>query len=149
MFCPKCGSVNDDLNKWCTMCAYSFEEKQKTAEDAVEETYVKSVPDYIDETAEDENCRCEQEKTEIRHYMGWSVIAAVLGSVVFGVVAVIFSGITKTELAVGNTDKARIYSEHTRLFCLVSLSVAIVKVIFIALALAIFFSMSEMPLFLF
>lgn len=150
MVCPRCGKNNDDLNKWCIECGYMLEEKPENTESAVcEDSIAEGVPEYITEAIINENNTCEQKTKKIRHYMGWSIIAAVFGSIVFGIVAVIFSGITKVELASGNIEKAEAYSKHTKLFCLISLSVAIVKVIFIILTLMIFFSMSEMSLFLY
>ncbi len=150
MFCPKCGSHNEDTNNWCIMCGYKFEEKQENTECSLfDAETVEILPEFAAEETDPEIIFPESEPQKIRHYLGWSIIAAILGSIVFGIAAVIFSGITKAELAAGDIDKAKVYSEHTKFFCLISLSVAIVKFIFVVAALLIFLSTSQMPLFLY
>lgn len=150
MFCPRCGSRNEDTNNLCIMCGYKFEEKQEETEClAADADTVEALSEFAAEETASEIICLEPESQKIRHYLGWSIVAAILGSIVFGIAAVIFSGITKAELAAGDVDKAMVYSEHTKFFCLISLSVAIVKFIFVVAALLIFLSISQMPLFLY
>lgn len=89
------------------------------------------------------------EQKKVRHYMGWAIIAALFGSVLFGIAAIICSVITKARLSAKDIDKAEGWSNHTKLFCLISLAVGIVEFIVIVITLIIFCSISEMPLFLF
>lgn len=149
MFCPKCGNNNNDLNLWCIRCGCRLEESQKNTENTVvEEISVEreneSVLTPVAETSTD-----EQKPKKIKDYMVWSIISAVLGSIAFGIIAVIFSGLTMTEIAAGNTERAKEYSDKAKLFCLISLAIAIVKVIFIVLTLIIVAFMTSMPLYLF
>ena len=62
-----------------------------------------------------------------------AILLTVFGSAAFGIVAIIFSGMTQTELAAGSVDKAREYSEKTRMFCWISLFVGIAKYLCIGL----------------
>ena len=140
MFCAKCGSYNEDTNKWCRMCGYKLEGNHQETDETVE-----ILTEFTEEEIAPEIISSEPDSSNIRDYLGWSIIAAILGSIIFGVAAVIFSGITKAELAAGNVEKAKAYSDHTKFFCLISLSVAIVKFIFIVVALIIVFSITQMP----
>ena len=62
-----------------------------------------------------------------------AILLTVFGSAAFGIVAIIFSGMAQTELAAGSVDKAREYSEKTRMFCWISLFVGIAKYLCIGL----------------
>ncbi len=149
MFCPKCGNNNNDLNLWCIRCGCKLEKiKEDTEALDIAQSTTENEPEYaaeINATANDTNV---QKSNKIKDYMTWSIISAVLGSIVFGIIAVIFSGLTKTEFAAGCIDKAGLYSDKAKLFCLISLAIAIVKVIFIILVLIIVAFVASMPLYL-
>lgn len=145
MFCPNCGNRNEELNKWCTTCGYKFDEKpEETENPAADEIPIEIMPEFTLQKTETETVIPESEPQKIKSYLGWSIIAALLGSIIFGIAAVIFAGITKAELAAGDAERAKIYSDHTKFFCLIALSVAIVKFIFIVAMITIFVSMSDM-----
>ncbi len=149
MFCPKCGNNNNDLNLWCIRCGCRLEEIQENTEALhIAQSTSENEPENAAEINVLENDTNVQKSNEIKDYMTWSIISAVLGSIVFGIIAVIFSGLTKTEFAAGSIEKARLYSDKAKLFCLISLAVAIVKVIFIILVVIIAVFMASMPLYL-
>lgn len=75
----------------------------------------------------------ETAKKSIQTYMIRAILLTVFGSIAFGIVSIIFSGMTQTELAAGSVGKAREYSEKTRMFCWISLFIGIAKYICIAL----------------
>lgn len=150
MFCPKCGNNNNDLNLWCIRCGCRLQEiKENTQTVDIAEGSAENEAEYVAEVNTTENNTIVQKSKGIKDYMIWSIISAVLGSIVFGIVAVIFSGLTKTEFAVGSMDKAREYSDKAKLFCLISLAIAIVKVIFIIMALIIWIFVASMPMYLY
>lgn len=70
-------------------------------------------------------------------YMIPAILLTVFGSMAFGIVSIIFSGMTQTELAAGNKEKAAEYSEKTRMFCLISLLVGIAKYLIIGVLFAV------------
>ena len=149
MFCPRCGNNNNDLNLWCIRCGCRLEEGHENTENTSAQEI--SVDSEAEGTAAPvaENAASEQKPKKIKDYMTWSIISAVLGSIAFGIAAVIFSGLTMTEITAGNTERAKEYSGKAKLFCLISLAIAIVKVIFIVLTLIIVAFMTSMPLYLF
>ncbi len=149
MFCPRCGNKNNDLNLWCIRCGCRLEE---TKDNTVDTPVTEASADKSEYTAKapvpESNIYYEEPK-KIKDYMVWSIISAVLGSVAFGIIAVIFSGLTKTETAARHFDTAKEYSTKAKLFCLISLAIAIVKVIFIVLVLIIAVFISSMPFYLY
>lgn len=82
----------------------------------------------------------EIKKKVVKDYFVWAVLAAVFCSITFGVAAIIFSAMTKAEKASGNTAKAEVYSEKTKLFSIIALIVGIVKLGFVVLLLSVFTS---------
>jgi len=150
MFCPRCGNNNNDLNLWCTRCGCRLEDIQdNTAPVSIVETVAENEPECVENAPVTEGNACEQKSKKINDYMMWSIISAVLGSIAFGIVAVIFSGLAKTEFASGNLDKMKEYSDKAKLFCLISLAIAIVKVVFIILTLTIAVFMASMPFYMY
>lgn len=133
MFCPKCGTQSTAINDVCPKCGYDFglipEHLKERETDTVYETETVGNVFTAEANAADTKNRAEKEKP-ISAYMLRSILLAVFGSIVFGIAAVIFSGMTQTELKSGNTEKAREYSEKTRMFCVISLIVGIVRYLF-------------------
>jgi len=145
MFCPKCGAFNDDSNLWCIKCGWHIAsvDSEVVFENNHNENVQKNI---ISEKIKKEKKSKNKAKTaKVKDYLVASIIAAVLGSVAFGIVAVIFSGLTQTELAAGNMQKAAGYSEKARLFCWISLGIGLVKLVFIILMIAAILIAGAMP----
>ena len=83
--------------------------------------------------AQAEQPKAAEVKKPVQTYMIRAILLTVFGSAAFGIVSIIFSGMTQTELAAGSVDKAREYSEKTRMFCWISLFVGIAKYLCIGL----------------
>lgn len=71
---------------------------------------------------------------EIDDYLFRALVAAAFFSITFGIIAVVFSGMTKAEKTAGNSVQAAVYSEKARLFSRVSIAVGCVKYLFSAVA---------------
>ncbi len=144
MFCSKCGNNNNNFNLWCTRCGQRLENTDDNTENIAE---IK--PECTTEIPIPVDVQKEKKPNKIKDYMVWSITMAVLGSIAFGIAAVIFSGLTQTELAAGSFEKAKNYSDRAKFFCLISLSIAIVKVLFIALFVIISVAMASMRLYIY
>ena len=101
------------------------------------DTTVQSADEETTQTAgtaaQAEQPKAAEVKKPVLTYMIRAILLTVFGSAAFGIVAIIFSGMTQTELAAGSVDKAREYSEKTRMFCWISLFVGIAKYLCIGL----------------
>lgn len=101
------------------------------------DTTVQSADEETTQTAgtaaQAEQPKAAEVKKPVQTYMIRAILLTVFGSAAFGIVAIIFSGMTQTELAAGSVDKAREYSEKTRMFCWISLFVGIAKYLCIGL----------------
>lgn len=103
----------------------------------VTDTTVQSADEETTQTAgtaaQAEQPKAAEVKKPVQTYMIRAILLTVFGSAAFGIVSIIFSGMTQTELAAGSVDKAREYSEKTRMFCWISLFVGIAKYLCIGL----------------
>ncbi len=135
MFCPKCGTQNRDENLWCIMCGNRLDEESAAVNIEVEK--------IVEEPRQVESGKKEEEK--VKDYLVWSILATILASLSFGTVALIFSGLANTELSSGNNEKAKKYSKMARMFCLISLAIGIVKILFIILIFVFFVLASVLP----
>lgn len=172
MYCPKCGAYNDNENIWCVHCGHG---KLPSINATMEETItekdgeapltegVKST--YNDVLTTDDNikietkkavenvcietpgCQWQVQKKDVKDYLVMSIISAVFGSVIFGVIAIIFSALTKSENEVSNYVKAKEYSSKAKLFSIIALIVGISKYIFAIALVAMFISGSFFYLF--
>ena len=101
------------------------------------DTAVQSADEETTQTAgaaaQAEQPKAAEVKKPVQTYMIRAILLTVFGSAAFGIVSIIFSGMTQTELAAGSVDKAREYSEKTRMFCWISLFVGIAKYLCIGL----------------
>lgn len=101
------------------------------------DTTVQSADEETTQTAgtaaQAEQPKATEVKKPVQTYMIRAILLTVFGSAAFGIVSIIFSGMTQTELAAGSVDKAREYSEKTRMFCWISLFVGIAKYLCIGL----------------
>ena len=66
-----------------------------------------------------------------KDYFIFALLCAALGSLPFGIAALIFSAMTKVENISGNISKASVYSEKTKIFCIISAIIGVLKYIFI------------------
>ena len=80
----------------------------------------------------------DMEEEKINNYFALSIWSAMLFSFVFGICALIFSAMTQTEQKIGNLDKAKIYSEKTKMFCRFAIAVGIAKLVVVVAAILAF-----------
>ncbi len=171
MYCPKCGAYNDNENIWCVYCGHGKLPVITEAENSDKEN-VSNTPETDDtitttckntETVERiENvtgtkeekvhvgvsgCRWKVEKNEVKDFLVLSIISTVFGSFIFGVAAIIFSAMTKSENEAGNYIKAKDYSSKAKLFSIIALVVGASKYIFAIALIALFISGSFFYLF--
>lgn len=171
MYCPKCGAYNDNENIWCVYCGHGklpviteTENSDKENvfstpenEDSIAEVYkepekVENIENVTEQKEEKVrvgvlNCQWKVEKNEAKDHLVMSIISAVFGSVIFGVAAIIFSAMTKSENESGNYDKAKDYSSKAKLFSIIALVVGASKYIFALAFIALFISGSFFYLF--
>lgn len=137
MFCPKCGTFNKTENSWCINCGNNLEGEKVATE-------VETTREKVDESINNKP-KIKKNEKKIKDYLVFSILSAILGSLSFGTVALIFSGLTSTELASGNKEKAMKHSAMARLFCIISLAIGIVKLLFIIILFAFIISVSVLP----
>ncbi len=137
MFCPKCGTFNKTENSWCINCGNNLEGEKVATE-------VEATREKVDESINNKP-KIKKNEKKIKDYLVFSILSAILGSLSFGTVALIFSGLTSTELASGNKEKAMKHSAMARLFCIISLAIGIVKLLFIIILFAFIISVSVLP----
>ena len=166
MYCPKCGTLNDNENIWCINCGHGklptvtprVDEQNIPVAEPEKENFTVVVEEKFDtennanepmpETSEPAfNASVEGKvksgydwsvrKKEIKDYFVWAILAAVFCSVTFGIAAIVFSAMTKAEKSVGNTAKAEVYSAKTKLFSIIALIVGIVKYVFAFIMIAV------------
>lgn len=75
-----------------------------------------------------------------------SVLIAVFEGGVFGAAALVFSVLTSAALQTGETEKAKVYSRRTTLFCWIGLAAGIVKIALYIFCLAALFDFLMEPL---
>lgn len=164
MYCPKCGAFNDNENIWCVYCGHgklpfitqtqnsekenvcsTLKNQDTIAEDYKEPENVENIEDTTEQNEENvrvevSGCHWKVEKKEANDYLVLSIISAVFGSIIFGVAALIFSAMTKSENEAGNFVKARNYSTKAKLFSTIALVIGASKYIFVIALLALFIS---------
>lgn len=170
MYCPKCGGYNDNENIWCIYCGHGklpvITETEKSDEDilsmpkneeSIEEVYqepekIENIENATEEKEEKvcagvSGCQWKVKKNKVKDYLVLSIISAVFGSVIFGIAAIIFSALAKSEVEAGNYDKATNYSSKAKLFSIIALIVGASKYIFALALIALFISGSFFYLF--
>lgn len=146
MFCPRCGTFNKTENSWCINCGNNLEGEKNISEVEVLQEKSDVLTNKTEITYKQPKIKKKEKKVKkIKDYLVFSIISAILGSVSFGTVALIFSGLTSTELASGNKVKAIKHSNTARLFCIISLAVGIVKLLFIGILFAFIIIESVLP----
>jgi len=65
-----------------------------------------------------------------KEYFILSILCTIFGSLGFGIAAIVFSVMTKAEISSGNIKKASIYSQNTKIFCIFSIVIGIIKYVF-------------------
>lgn len=160
MYCPNCGAFNEESYNNCTSCGRYIadinkeiiRQKENTSEPVIQnsETVVSEIkqipvtPITITEKATDnsQDYPKQQERKygesiyrqnikKPNEYFIFSIICAALGSIAFGIAAVVFSAMTRAENISGNISKAGVYSEKTKIFCILSAVIGVLKYIFI------------------
>lgn len=121
MFCSNCGNRTQDGDLWCIKCGSRLEAQE------TENVENQNEAQHLFE----ESCGLRSKK-RIKDYFGRSLFSALFGSISLGAVAVIFSGMTRTELTAGDSVRADSYSEKARTFCTMSFAVGIVKLLCVA-----------------
>lgn len=152
--CISCGKYIADINK---SIRQATEEKaaQPPVEQVVEEKPVletnvssENVREVIPDTSNDSfNPKTEEAKNSVQNnnryesvyreyvkkpkeYFIFSILCTIFGSLGFGIAAIVFSVMTKAEISSGNIKKASIYSQNTKIFCIFSIVIGIIKYIF-------------------
>ena len=146
MFCPKCGTYNEENSSICMRCSYDFNnipENIKGVSRAVTEPEVSQgetvkAEDYgfSDLPVQNEPVKTKSRKiysNRPKDYFVQAILCSILCSIVFGIPAIIFSGMTQTEKTHGNITKAESYSNKAKIFCWLALAVGIVKYLFMIL----------------
>ncbi len=147
MFCPKCGTFNKIENSWCINCGNNLEGEKVMPEAEISQ---EKFGTPINETEKIyKQPKIKKSEKKIKDYLILSIISAILGSLSFGTVALIFSGLTSTELASGNKEKAMKYSTKARLFCIIALAVGVVKLLFIVVMFAFMVAVSVLPYYMY
>lgn len=167
MFCPNCGASNDESYNNCTMCGRYIADINKEILRKKESASDNSVNEYTDDKPlssdipatskisldipNESNSVTEKRYGESIYrqnikkpgeYLIFSLICAAFGSLSFGIAAIVFSAMTRAEFFAGNIKKAEIYSNKTKLFCIISLIIGVLKYIFIIGILLIFSNIS-------
>lgn len=112
MFCEKCGAYNDDNSNNCSLCGNNFKEEipvDTTSDAEFSDTLSIEVPN--------------PPKT---HFI-FSVILSILGSVPFGITAIVLSVMSDVNYECENYGAAKICSKKSNFFCRASLIVGIIK----------------------
>lgn len=158
MFCPKCGTYNENGSYSCVKCGYGFgnipdsikgaeRPAQTGAEEAADSAAAHSSENTVfggsaangtnvygdfhgGGTYASTNTARKKSSKFPKDYFVQSVLTAILCSVTFGVAAIIFSGMTQTERSAGNIAKAELYSEKTKMFCWIAFAVGVAKYLF-------------------
>lgn len=171
MYCPKCGAYNDNENIWCVYCGHGklpviTKTEELTKENICstpeqegpmvatcrEQEKVENLGNESEQNQENvrvgvSGCQWNVAKNEAKDYLVLSIISAVFGSIIFGVAAIIFSAMTKSENEAGNYVKAKEYSSKAKLFSIIAIVVGASKYIFAIALIALFISGSFFYLF--
>ena len=161
MYCPNCGAQNEETYNNCIFCGKYIADinenlrRKRETQDAVEPETVEVIPNIEDVIKpegfkEPENEGIPEKKyseppyrqyvKEPKKYFILSVLCTIFGSLGFGIAAIVFSVMTKAEISSGNIKKATVYSENTKMFCIFSVLVGIIKYIFIAILFSTYFT---------
>lgn len=132
MFCPKCGTNNPNETGSCIKCNHDFSQIPEN---------LRVFNLHTEEATAKGDASVTFKKTEkpIKEYLVYAIIAALLGSIVFGIAALVFSGMTKAEKDAGNTEKAREYSKRTKLFCDIAIVIGAIKYLYAAVMILVMF----------
>ena len=133
MYCVKCGQLNNDTNNWCTRCGHRIAPISQMQPKKVEKK-----PVYK---------KAEAKPKKIKDYFCRSIFSALIGSISLGAAAVVFSGMTRTELAVGDMERAAGYSRKAKIFGSLSFAIAFVKAVCVIMVLIYSSAVSVVDLF--
>lgn len=112
MFCNKCGAYNEDNANKCSLCENIFNEDnsdKSVADNADTDIIGKEVP------------------KSPKSYFFLSVILSILGSVPFGITAMVLSVLTDVNYETENYVAAEVCSKKSGFFCLTSFLIGIIK----------------------
>lgn len=168
MYCPNCGAFNDKTYNNCTSCgkyiadinkeimkkekATSEIQASEPVSSEVKEISVKPVSIAENTQTGTYNGSTERKYSESiyrqnikkpKDYFVFSLICAILGSLSLGIASIIFSAMTKSENVAGNIDKAKVYSERTKIFCILSAVIGVLKYIFIIGIMSYYYAMTK------
>jgi len=146
--CTSCGKYIADINKEINRKNESYGSSVSFDNDTIKtdtkQLYVKpvTITEKVDEYTPDNSYLRQNERKygdsiyrqnikKPKDYFIFSILCAILGSLPFGIAAIITSAITKAESLSGNITKAGIYSEKTKVFCIISAIIGVLKYIFI------------------
>lgn len=116
MFCPKCGSENDNAAVQCSNCGQALNEQP-----AVVQVGAPAAPGGATSTA-----------PSIPNYLVQSILATLCCCLPFGIVAIIFASQVNTKLATGDIAGAMDSSKKAKMWCWVSLACWLVGVVIYA-----------------
>lgn len=92
MYCPKCGTKNDDFAQNCSSCGYELNNNGNRQ------------PNY----------------PEVPNYLVWSILATIFCCLPLGIPAIVYSAQVETRLRMGDYDGAVDASEKAKTFCWIS-----------------------------
>ncbi len=154
MYCPNCGTQNDESYNNCISCGkyiadinkeLLLKNKKVCEDDSINAVKDEPRPISVRPIVVSENTGelrqgvkndydyavYKQKVKKPKEYFAFSLICAILGSLAFGLAAIVFSTMTKAENLSENLSKAAVYSEKTKLFCILSVVIGVIKYVFI------------------
>lgn len=126
MYCPKCGTLNNDNVEICTSCGNSL----KAASEEISEKPV------ITPAPSDNSSTYSPIYEKVPNYLVWSIIVTVVSvflcnifAIPTGIVAIVFSTQVDSKLRNGDYDGAVKSSKNAKIWCWVTTGLEILSVI--------------------
>lgn len=133
MFCPKCGTQNDDHATQCTSCGQTLHENPP--ETVTPAASVGTSP-YANATAQG-----NQVPTTIPNYLVQSILSTLCCCLPLGIVAIVFASQVNTKIAAGDIAGAMDSSKKAKMWCWISFGLGITGWILYALLMMVPFLM--------
>lgn len=123
MYCPKCGTQNDDNAEFCTSCGNSLKNVNPNQN---------STPTY--------NNYQQTNYPHVPNYLAWSIVTTLLCCLPLGIPAIVYSSQVDSKLRSGDYEGAVNSSKKAKMWCWIAfgvgLAVGILYFIFVILVAA-------------
>ena len=124
MFCPQCGSANDDSARFCTSCGLDLQQYRQTWQQPGSQVPPRNAP-YYSPAPVYQPPTAYAAPPRVPSYLGWAIAVLILCFWPTGIAAVVYASQVSNKLAMGDYAGALESSRKAKMWCWISFGIAI------------------------